>query len=354
MRQSSSFARQLLGWFDVHGRKNLPWQQDQSAYRVWLSEVMLQQTQVVTVIPYFERFVKHFPSVWDLASATSDEVMKHWAGLGYYARARNLHACARQVCQQYDGEFPESVELLQQLPGIGRSTAGAIVAQAFHHRAVILDGNVKRVLTRYRTISGWPGKVAVQRSLWALADSFTPTERAADYTQAIMDLGATVCRRSRPLCDQCPLRTDCYAAAQGVVEQFPEKKQRSSLPVRETCVLMCYQAEKPQHIMLEKRPPTGIWGGLWSLPQCEPVQVPEDVITLKYGYQVRAIEEAEPVMHTFTHFHMRIRPLRIQLDSTASTVAESSVSWCDAVKANAYGMPSPIEALVSQFFETLE
>jgi len=354
MKSPMYFSRQLLTWFDSHGRKNLPWQQDRTAYRVWLSEVMLQQTQVATVIPYFERFIKHFPTLWDLAAAASDDVMRHWAGLGYYARARNLHACAKQVCDEYGGEFPETVELLEQLPGIGRSTAGAIVAQACQDRAVILDGNVKRVLTRYRMIAGWPGKAAVQRSLWALADSLTPMDRAADYTQAIMDLGATICRRTRPLCDQCPLQTDRQAAVQGVVAQFPEKKARSPLPTRETCVLLCYQTENPRQLLLEKRPPSGIWGGLWSLPQCEPVQVPEAVVEAKYGCKVMMIEEAEPVTHTFTHFHMRIRPLRIELAGAGGRVAEPSVSWCDADKASGYGMPRPIETLVSEFFEMFD
>ena len=352
MSRSNLFARQLLEWFDRHGRKNLPWQDNRSAYRVWLSEVMLQQTQVSTVIPYFERFVTRFPTVSALAAAASDEVMKHWAGLGYYARARNLHACARQVCQQYGGEFPQDVELLQQLPGIGRSTAGAIVAQAYQRRAVILDGNVKRVLTRYRMVAGWPGKAAVQRQLWTLADSLTPQDRIADYTQAIMDLGATICRRSKPLCDQCPLLADCYAVQQDAVAQFPEKKQRVPLPTREVRVLLCYQADKPQQILLEKRPPSGIWGGLWSLPQCEPVQIPEDVIAAQYGYKVRVIKEDEPVIHSLTHLHMCIRPLRVELGNATIGVAESSVNWCDADKVSGYGMPKPIETLVSQFFKT--
>jgi len=354
MNQSMCFSQQLLDWFAVHGRKNLPWQKNRTAYRVWLSEIMLQQTQVATVIPYFERFIVRFPTVHDLALTPGDEVMKLWAGLGYYARARNLHACARQVVAQYAGIFPESVELLQLLPGIGRSTAGAIVAQAYNQRAVILDGNVKRVLTRYRMISGWPGKASVQKMLWTLADSLTPADSVADYTQAMMDLGATVCRRSRPACEHCPVQAGCHAAKQGVTEHFPEKKIHAPLPEKEVHVLLCYSADNTQQLLLEKRSPSGIWGGLWSLPQCEPVQVPEEVIAAQYGYVVEAIEEIETVLHTFTHFRLRIRPLRVRLGSVSAAVMESSVCWCDAIQAGRYGMPRPVEKLVTAFFDGMD
>ena len=350
MSVTQPFSQRLLAWFDVHGRKHLPWQEDRTAYRVWLSEIMLQQTQVTTVIPYFQRFLQHFPTIRDLAEASDDEVMRLWAGLGYYARARNLHACARQISKQYDGEFPASVDELQQLPGIGRSTAGAIVAQAYGRRAVILDGNVKRVLARYRMIAGWPGKTAVQKVLWSLADELTPADRAADYTQAIMDLGATICRRKRPECGICPVREDCRAAASGVVEQYPERKQRQPLPIRDTCVLLCYERTQTPRLLVEKRPPSGIWGGLWSLPQCDPVQEPADLIASKYRLGVRSIEEGDPVMHTFTHFQLRMRPLWVQLDGISFGVADSSVSWCDADSATSLGMPRPIATLVKDFF----
>jgi len=354
MQRSTSFSEQVLYWFDEYGRKHLPWQQDRTAYRVWLSEIMLQQTQVTTVIPYFERFITRFPTVQDLALASHDEVMKLWAGLGYYARARNLHACAKQVVEQYQGVFPDSVEMLQQLPGIGRSTAGAIVAQAFNRRAVILDGNVKRVLTRYRMIDGWPGKTSVQKTLWALADSLTPRDRAADYTQAMMDLGATLCRRSKPACNQCPIQSDCHASAQGVTEHFPEKKKRTPLPEKEVHVLLCYLADNNQRLLLEKRPPSGVWGGLWSLSQCEPAQAPEEVIATQYGYSVEAIKEAETVSHTFTHFRLRMRPLQVRLGLNLDTAMEPSACWCDAVQASHYGMPRPVEKLVTDFFESVD
>jgi A/G-specific adenine glycosylase len=352
MNQFNGFQQRLLAWFDTNGRKHLPWQLQRSAYHVWLSEIMLQQTQVATVIPYFERFIKRFPTIEALASASDDEVMQHWAGLGYYARARNLHACAKLVCEHNEGVFPDRVELLEQLPGIGRSTAGAIVAQAYHRRAVILDGNVKRVLCRYRMIAGWPGKVAVQKSLWALADRLTPAQRVADYTQAIMDLGAMVCRRSRPLCEQCPLQDDCHAFRHGVMEQFPEKKVRAPIPTREAYVMLCYRPATRPLILLEKRPPSGIWGGLWSLPQCEPVQVPESVLGSKYGCGGKIVEEAEPVMHTFTHYRLHIRPLMIELDDERPAVAEPSINWCDAESYANYGMPRPIEKLIRRFFES--
>ena len=354
MSASTSFSERVLDWFDKHGRKHLPWQYNRTVYRVWLSEIMLQQTQVATVIPYFERFTSCFPTVHDLALASHDEVMKLWAGLGYYARARNLHACARQVVEQHKGVFPESVESLQALPGIGRSTAGAIISQAYNQRAVILDGNVKRVLARYRMIDGWPGKASVQKKLWELADSLTPANRAVDYTQAMMDLGATICRRSKPACNQCPIHTDCYAAAQGVTEHFPEKKIRTPLPEKEVHVLLCYSAGNTQQLLLEKRSPSGIWGGLWSLPECEPAQVPEEVIAAQYGYSVEAIEESETVLHTFTHFRLRIRPLLVRLGSASTAVMESSVCWCDAIQASRYGMPRPVEKLVTAFFNGMD
>lgn len=351
MASKERFSQQLLAWFDEYGRKDLPWQQERTAYRVWLSEIMLQQTQVGTVIPYYRRFTERFPTIQALAESSSDEVMQYWAGLGYYARARNLHACAKQVCEQYTGVFPDQVEQLEALPGIGRSTAGAIVAQTFHRRALILDGNVKRVLCRYRMIPGWPGKAAVQRALWQLADELTPAERVADYTQAIMDLGAMVCRRSRPLCLECPVKSDCQAFQQGVVEQYPEKKPRATLPTREIYVLLCYPAHHQSCIMLEKRPPAGIWGGLWSLPQCEPVQVPEAILAAEYGHGGTIVEEVEPVMHAFTHYRLRLRPLMVELDQTIPGVADSSVSWCDADNIHRYGMPKPIQTLVARFFE---
>ena len=351
MSDSKWFAGQLLTWFDQHGRKHLPWHRERSAYRVWLSEIMLQQTQVVTVIPYYERFISRFPTVHDLAAAHEDEVMRLWAGLGYYARARNLHACARQVSQQMHGEFPRTVDTLEALPGIGRSTAGAIVAQAYGQRAVILDGNVKRVLSRYGMVPGWPGKTAVQKTLWALAEDFTPDDRVTDYTQAIMDLGSMVCRRSRPQCDECPVRAGCKARRNEVTELYPEKKPRTRLPVRETHLLLCYQDDGRQSLLLEKRPPSGIWGGLWSLPQCEPGQDPADVMASAHGLEVIRVDETAGVTHRFTHFSLRIRPLWIQVRPGHRLIKDSPACWCSRESISGYGMPGPVSKLVNTFFQ---
>ncbi len=348
------FAKRLLSWFDQHGRKNLPWQLDRTPYRVWISEVMLQQTQVATVLPYFERFMARFPAVHELAAASSDEVMKHWAGLGYYARARNLHACAKQVSQEYAGIFPGTVEALQALPGIGRSTAGAIVAQALGKRAIILDGNVKRVLARYRMIPGWTGTTAVQKELWQLAEELTPDFRLADYTQAIMDLGSMVCRRKNPGCKDCPVRLGCQAYQAGLTDQYPEKKPRKPVPEREIYLLVCYPFDEPHRVLIEKRPPSGIWGGLWSLPECEPLHVPSDIITAQYGHKVVSIKETDGILHRFTHFQLRIRPLWVQLQPHETGVRELSLQWCDRSRLSEYGMPKPVRQLVKHFFDSLE
>ena len=259
------FATSLLAWFDQHGRRDLPWQRAINPYRVWVSEIMLQQTQVATVIPYFERFTGRFPTLAELASADLDEVLHHWTGLGYYARGRNLHKAARVVVADHQGELPRCVEVLQSLPGIGRSTAGAIAAIAYGIRAPILDGNVKRVLTRFHAVAGYPGVPAVARTLWQLADQHTPARRVADYTQAIMDLGATVCVRNGPSCHRCPIQTGCEALEAGVVDAYPGKKPRKNKPVRAARLFVLHDGRGG--CLLEQRPENGIWGGLWTPPE---------------------------------------------------------------------------------------
>ena len=349
--EGSWFADQLLSWYDRHGRKHLPWQQNRTAYRVWLSEIMLQQTQVATVIPYFLQFVQRFPTVHDLARASDDEVMKLWAGLGYYARARNLHSCARQVSHDHDGIFPDTVEALEQLPGIGRSTAGAIVAQAYNRRAVILDGNVKRVLARYRMIDGWTGKSTVQKQLWQLAERLMPYHRSADYTQAIMDLGSIICRRSRRDCQACPVASGCDAHKTGMTDRFPQKQIRQPVPEKTVSVMICYASDNPHQILLEKRPPAGIWGGLWSLPQCDVVHVSHEVFAATYGYQVERVEEVQEIMHRLTHFQLRIRPFWIALRPGCSAIHDDAVRWCGLEQLEQYGMPKPVSRLVDNFFD---
>ncbi|MGB1880849.1 MAG: A/G-specific adenine glycosylase, partial [Gammaproteobacteria bacterium] len=260
-----SLAARVIAWFEQHGRRDLPWQHPRTPYRVWLSEIMLQQTQVQTVVPYFIAFTERFPSLPALAAADIDAVLHLWSGLGYYSRARNLHRAARLVVEQHDGELPDSVEALEALPGIGRSTAAAIVAQAWDRPAAILDGNVKRVLARYHAEPGWPGDSAVLRRLWTLAEAHLPTTRACDYTQAMMDLGATVCTRSRPACPACPLREDCSARASDSQTRYPGPRPRRTLPERQTTFLILI--DDHNRLLLERRPPAGIWGGLWCFPE---------------------------------------------------------------------------------------
>jgi A/G-specific adenine glycosylase len=314
------FAKRLLAWYDRAGRHDLPWQRDATPYHVWLSEIMLQQTQVATVIPYYERFVAAFPSLEALAAAEEDAVLRLWSGLGYYARARNLQRTARQLVDQHGGQFPADIDSLQQLPGIGRSTAGAILSSALGGRAPILDGNVKRVLARFHTVEGWPGRSAVAARLWELAELHTPHRRVADYTQAIMDLGATVCRRSRPACADCPLATDCEARALGRQADFPGRKPPRSLPTRRAVFVMAYTPDG--ELLLERRPAQGIWGGLWSFPEAEDEAGAHDYCTFVLGAAVREARPLAPLRHSFSHYHLEISPLLLTLARTPTTLRE--------------------------------
>ena len=275
------FQQRVLRWFDRFGRHDLPWQHPRSAYRVWLSEIMLQQTQVRTVIPYFQRFVERFGDIHALAAASEDEVLHLWTGLGYYARARNLLKCAQVLVDQHNGEFPATVEALEQLPGIGRSTAGAIASIAFDTPAAILDGNVKRVLARFCAVEGWPGETAVHKALWTIAERYAPEQRCADYSQAMMDLGATLCTRSRPACDLCPLSDDCAARAAGSQANYPGRKPRKALPVRSTTMLLV--RDPASRVLLTRRPSEGLWGGLWSFPEVESELAGHDYCIDRFG-----------------------------------------------------------------------
>jgi A/G-specific adenine glycosylase len=302
MSVHQDFASRVLAWFDQHGRKDLPWQEHINPYRVWVSEIMLQQTQVKTVIPYFERFNAAFPDVHALAAAGEDEVLHLWTGLGYYARARNLHRAAKCVAEHHGGTFPSSVEELSQLPGIGRSTAGAIASIAYRQRAAILDGNVKRVLARYQAVEGWPGSSSVQRRLWDLAEAYTPGDRVADYAQAMMDLGATLCTRARPECERCPLVTDCVAFAHGTQADYPGRKPKKALPVRATTFLMVQSGSG--EIWLEKRPGQGIWGGLWCFPEIDRAEAGKNWCIDQWGIEPSAVQTWAPFRHTFSHYHL--------------------------------------------------
>jgi A/G-specific adenine glycosylase len=341
------FAQRVLEWFDQHGRKDLPWQRDTSPYRVWVSEIMLQQTQVKTVIPYFERFMSTFPDVQTLAAAPQDEVLHHWTGLGYYARARNLHKAAGQVANSLHGQFPDTLEGLCELPGIGRSTAGAILSIAFGQRASILDGNVKRVLARYNRVGGWPGQSAVHQQLWAIAEQHTPTERCADYTQAMMDLGATLCTRASPSCELCPLATDCQALASGDQRDYPGKKPRKTLPVKATCFLIARSAEGD--IWLEKRPSSGIWGGLWCFPEiATPETGPQQCLDL-WGIEPARVERQPGFRHTFSHYHLDITPIIVELDATPHAVMEATGQlWYNLRNPPQIGLAAPVASLLDK------
>ena len=311
------FAKRLLDWFDAHGRKDLPWQQPKDPYRVWVSEIMLQQTQVQTVIPYFERFMLRFPAVRELADAPQDEVLRHWSGLGYYARARNLHRAAQIIRDEHGSAFPDTFEDVVALPGIGRSTAGAILSIAFDQRHAILDGNVKRVLARHEAVAGWPGTTSVANELWAIAERNTPTGRVADYTQAIMDLGATLCTRSKPACDSCPVAADCCARTQEAATEYPGRKPKKDRPLRTTTMVL---ARHDGHIYLERRPEAGIWGGLWSLPEIEGEAV--DWCRDCFGSDVLDIESWDVLRHSFSHYDLDIRPVAVRIDAPLSKVAD--------------------------------
>ncbi|WP_111641356.1 A/G-specific adenine glycosylase [Marinimicrobium alkaliphilum] len=343
------FAHAVLDWFDQHGRKGLPWQQQITPYRVWLSEIMLQQTQVNTVIPYFERFVGRFPDVAALAAAPLDEVLHLWTGLGYYARARNLHRCAQAIVSEHGGEFPGSVDALAALPGIGRSTAGAIVSIAFERRAPILDGNVKRVLARYHGIDGWPGKTAVLNQLWSVADTHTPPERSRDYTQAMMDMGAILCTRSRPACDQCPVQGGCHAHGAGDVSRYPGKKPKKALPVKSVQLLMV--RDPNGEILLEQRPAQGIWGGLWSFPE-----LARDASAIGHAEQaygpVADIEVWDGYRHTFSHYHLDIVPVLLQLAREPAQIADvDRHRWYSLHNPPDVGLAAPVKRLLEQLRE---
>jgi A/G-specific adenine glycosylase len=341
-------ADKLLAWYDQNGRHDLPWHRDRNAYRVWVSEIMLQQTRVTTVIPYFLAFMERFPNVEALAEAPVDAVLSHWSGLGYYARARNLHKAAKQVVQEHDGKFPADQAKLESLTGIGRSTAAAIVAQAFEQRATILDGNVKRVLARYHAVPGWPGKTSVLNRLWECAEQHTPYKRIRDYSQAIMDLGAMVCTRSRPACESCPLNSGCEARALGEQKLYPGSKPKKDKPEKTTWMVILEDSQG--RILLERRPPSGIWGGLWSLPELDPAyQLEElpDACERAFGYDCSQPELGSGFRHTFSHYHLHIQPARLTVASTMNVADNDDHKWVHTDEALGLGLPAPIRTLLT-------
>ncbi len=344
---ASFFSTQLLGWFDQHGRTDLPWQHNPTPYRVWVSEIMLQQTQVASVLDYFTRFMQRFPNVAALAATSLDEVLHLWTGLGYYARARNLHRAAQIICTQHCGEFPSELAAVEALPGIGKSTAGAILALAFSQRQAILDGNVKRVLARYFAVAGWPGQAGVEKQLWQFAEQLTPAARVAHYTQAIMDLGATVCTPKHPACAQCPVRAKCQALAQAEVARYPYPKPRKVLPVRQCAMLMITNAAG--EVLLEQRPPVGIWGGLWSFPQCEAHVDWRDWLAQQLNLQVEHAQTWQSLRHTFSHFHLEIQPIHVIARVSDRAVMEGGARvWYNSAYPDARGLAAPVKRLLDE------
>jgi len=345
MSEPADFSERLLAWHAQCGRKDLPWQLEPTPYRVWVSEIMLQQTRVSTVIPFYNRFMERFPDVRALARASQDQVLHHWSGLGYYARARNLHAAAQRIVDQNAGVFPENIEAVLDLPGVGRSTAGAILSLACGQRHPILDGNVKRVLARYHVVEGWPGRSDVLATLWTLAESYTPRKRVAAYTQAIMDLGATLCSRGRPACARCPLQDDCRARLSGRQSELPAPRPKKELPVRSvTLLLLCNEQDE---VLLERRPPAGIWGGLWSFPELAGGVDAAAGSREIAGAGMHRIETWPVMRHTFTHFHLDITPLLARTGCAGGRVMEGvDRVWYNTRQSTERGFAAPVKKLL--------
>lgn len=347
----SGFAEQVIRWQKQHGRHVLPWQLTRDPYRIWLSEVMLQQTQVATVIPYYLRFIQRFPDVAALAVAPAEEVMSHWSGLGYYSRARNLHRCAQQVMEQYRGVFPRDPELLAQLPGIGRSTAAAIAAFAYGERAAILDGNVKRVFARVFGIDGYPGAKPVEDRMWQRAVALLPEHGIESYTQGLMDLGATICTRSRPLCPSCPLAERCVALAQGRVHELPLRKPKKAVPEKACVMLVIADGDQ---VLLQQRPDSGIWGGLLSLPEVDATSgtlIETEIATATSRFGIMASCEPLPgFSHAFTHFKLHVAPYRIRLSRRLAAAAEASCVWMETARLAEGPLPAPVKKLLLKIF----
>ena len=345
---AAQLAPRLLAWFAQHGRHDLPWQQDPSPYRVWVSEIMLQQTQVATVIPYFERFMQRFPDVATLATAPLDEVLHLWSGLGYYARARNLHEAARAIVGEHGGELPAALGALQRLPGIGRSTAGAILALSRGERHAILDGNVRRVLARCFAVEGWPGERLVDTQLWDLSEACTPQAELRDYTQAVMDLGATLCTRSKPACGRCPLQAICLAHAQGLQEQLPTRRPvAGDRRLQRTHMLLAVRDDGS--VLLAKRPASGVWGGLFSLPEFAEPAAAAAFAVQRLGVSDPVLEALPEMRHSFTHFDLDIVPLRLRIGDPVPSVAEEGLVWYNSRAPARLGLAAPVATLIRAY-----
>ncbi|CAN5216996.1 A/G-specific adenine glycosylase [soil metagenome] len=347
MTGPDTVASRLIAWWRISGRKTLPWQEDPSPYRVWVSEIMLQQTQVAAVLPYFRAFMTRFPDLDALAQAPLDEVLHRWSGLGYYARARNLHVAARIVRDRFGGKLPEDLPSLMELPGIGRSTAGAIVALAHGQCAAILDGNARRVLARCFAVAGHPGETVTARRLWKLSESLVPDADVTAYTQALMDLGATVCTRGRPRCDACPLEAVCTAHAAGCETDYPSPRPRRRRPVRRTRVVLAVDGEGA--VLLERRAAQGIWGGLWALPEIGDDGDASAWCATRFGSAPDAVEEWPPVRVVFTHFELDIRPALVRVAAAPAQVLEPDRwVWYNTTTPATLGLPAPVARLIAR------
>lgn len=339
----TDFANRLIAWQKKYGRHDLPWQNTTDPYAIWVSEIMLQQTQVSAVIGYYQRFMARFPTIKALANATQDEVLQHWSGLGYYSRARNLHHAAQTIMDEHGGQFPQHFETIQMLSGIGRSTAAAIASFAFNQVQTILDGNVKRVLARHFAVSGWPGNQKIEKQLWSLAESLLPEKDMVAYTQGLMDLGATLCSRSKPQCSACPLNSSCEAYKQNIVAKLPTPKPKKPIPEKQTTMLIFMQGGE---VLLEKRPATGIWGGLWSFPETESV---EHLLTHShntFGFDVQLEKPLPTLSHTFTHFKLHIHPQPIQVLKQPVKARESGLLWLNIEDAIGAAIPTPVRKIL--------
>ncbi|MGK2889689.1 MAG: A/G-specific adenine glycosylase [Candidatus Malihini olakiniferum] len=348
MMQAQLFAQQVLAWYERYGRKTLPWQQEKTPYSVWLSEIMLQQTQVATVIPYFQRFIACFPDILALAAAPLDEVLHLWTGLGYYARAHNLHKAAQTIANQHGGEFPTTFEAVTALPGVGRSTAGAVLSLSLDQHHPILDGNVKRVLARCYTVAGWPGKKEVEQQLWALSEQLTPALGVSQFNQAMMDLGAMICTRSRPKCELCPLKNGCMAYANHNWANYPGKKSKQTLPEKSAWFLLL---QRGNEVWLQQRPAIGLWGGLFYFPQFSSHDDVKPWLQQR-GLKTTDVQQLVSFRHTFSHFHLDIVPLWLALpaDKTHTLhdacMEEKIGLWYNLAKPPAVGLAAPVERLL--------
>jgi A/G-specific adenine glycosylase len=342
-RREASFATRLVAWQREHGRHDLPWQNTRDPYRIWLSEVMLQQTQVATVIPYYERFLAAFPGVRALAAAPIEHVLEHWSGLGYYRRAHHLHAAAQAVVEHFGGTFPDDAPTLETLPGIGRSTAAAIAVFATGARAAILDGNVKRVLARHRGIEGFAGEAVVAAQLWRAAEALLPVRDLEIYTQSLMDLGATICTRSKPQCAACPVAADCVARSEDRIEDLPRPRPRKALPQRALRVLLI---ECGGEILFERRPPLGIWGGLWSLPELPLDADVRGAVKARFAADVIVRDELPSIAHGFTHYALTLHPQRVSARHWPTRAESPGTIWLSLADARGAALPAPIKKLL--------